>query len=194
VIQILAKSRMTMTPTLALGAYQAAVSADPSIAQDARMKQLQPAWVQAGGGGRGGRGATASAGTDPEALKKFVERSARTLMDLTRAGVRIVAGVDSPLVPYGAALHTELAAYVAAGLTPFQALQTATVNTAALLNAQDDLGTIEPGKLADLVIVEGHPLRNISDTMNVRKVIKNGEVFTIEELLNVPRSPTTLRY
>ena len=190
VIQIIAKSRMTITPTLALGAYQAAVSADPSIAQDARMRQLQPAWVQAGGGGRGGRGTAAPAGSDPDALKKFVERSGRTLMDLTREGVRIVAGVDSPLVPYGAALHTELAAYVAAGLTPFQALQTATVNTAALLNAQNDLGTIEPGKLADLAIVDGNPLTNISDTMKVRKVIKNGELFTIEELLNVPRAST----
>jgi Amidohydrolase family len=189
VIQIITKSRMTFTPTLALGAYQAAVAADPSIAQDVRMKQLQPAWVQAGGG-RGGRGA-APAGSDPEALKRVAARSARTLMDLLRAGVPIVAGVDSPLVPYGVALHTELAAYVAAGFTPFQALQTATVNTAALLNARNDLGTIEPGKLADLVIVEGNPLTNISDTMKVRKVIKNGELFTIEELLNVPRSSTS---
>jgi hypothetical protein len=192
VIQIIAKSRMTFTPTLALGAYQAAVAMDPSIAQDARMKQLQPAWVQAGGGGRGGRGGAAPPGSDPDALKRVAARSARTLMDLLRAGVPIVAGVDSPLVPYGAALHTELAAYVAAGFTPFQALQTATVNTAALLNAQNDLGAIEPGKLADLVIVDGNPLVNIGDTMKVRKVIKNGELFTIEELLNVPRSSTSL--
>jgi imidazolonepropionase-like amidohydrolase len=79
---------------------------------------------------------------------------------------------------------------VAAGFTPFQALQTATVNTATLLNAQNDLGTIEVGKLADLVIVEGNPLVNIRDTMKVRKVIKNGEIFTIEELLSAPRAPT----
>ena len=64
------------------------------------------------------------------------------------------------------------------------------MNTATLLNAQNDLGTIEVGKLADLVIVDGNPLVNIRDTMRVRKVIKNGEVFTIEELLNAPRAPT----
>jgi imidazolonepropionase-like amidohydrolase len=109
------------------------------------------------------------------------------MMALLQAGVPLVAGVDAPLVPYGAALHTELAAYVESGLTPFQALQTATVNTAALLNAQNDLGTIEPGKLADLVVVEGNPLVAIRDTMRVKKVIKNGELFTIEELLAVPR-------
>src|SRR5262249_44663654 len=54
VIQILAKAHMTITPTVALGGYQAAVAADPSIAQDPRMLRLQPAWVAAGGGGRGG--------------------------------------------------------------------------------------------------------------------------------------------
>jgi Tol biopolymer transport system component len=191
VIQIIAKSGMTITPTMALGGYQAAVAADPSIAQDPRMKQLQPAWVQSGGGGgRGGARGGAPAANDPQALKTFMQRSAKALMDLLHAGVPIIAGVDSPLVPYGAALHTELAAYVAAGFTPYQALQTATVNTARLLNAQNDLGTIEPGKLADLVIVEGNPLVNIADAMKVRKVIKNGEVFTIEELLSAPRMST----
>jgi hypothetical protein len=192
VVQIIAKSKMTITPTVALGGYQAAIAADPSILQDARVTALQPAWVRAaaggrGGAGRGGRGA-ATATNDPQALVTFMERSSKALLDLLHAGVPIIAGVDAPLVPYGAALHTELAGYVAAGFTPFQALQTATVNTAALLNAQNDLGTIEAGKLADLVVVEGNPLVNIRDTMRVRKVMKNGEVFTLEDLVNVPRT------
>src|SRR5262249_51143953 len=174
VIQIIAKSRMTITPTLALGGYQAAVAADPSLAQDPRMTRLQPAWVQAGGG-RGG-----AAPANPQALRTFAQRSSKALLDLLHAGVPIVAGVDAPLVPYGVSLHTELAAYVESGFMPFQALQTATVNTAALLNAQSDLGTIEPGKLADIAIVEGNPLVNIRDTIRVRTVIKNGEVFLIE--------------
>src|SRR5262249_28938400 len=134
VIQIIAKSRMTITPTIALGGYQAALATDPSIAQDPRMTRLQPAWVLAGGsGGRGGRGG-AAAGPDPQAMHTFMQRSSKVLLDLLRAGVPIVAGVDAPLVPYGAALHTELWGYVEAGFTPFQALQTATVNTAKLLN------------------------------------------------------------
>ena len=53
------------------------------------------------------------------------------------------------------------------------------------------LGTIESGKLADMAIVEGNPLVNIRDTMRVRKAIKNGEVYALEDLLNVPRVPTT---
>ena len=192
VVQIIAKSRMTITPTIALGGYQAAVSADPAIARDSRMVRLQPPWVGApsAGGGRGGRG-NAPGTPDPRALETFMQRSAKVLMELLHAGVPIVAGVDAPLVPYGAALHTELAGYVAAGFTPFQALQTATVNTAKLLNAESELGSIEIGKLADLVIVEGNPLANIRDTMRVKTVIKNGEVFTVDQLLNGPQTGGT---
>jgi Tol biopolymer transport system component len=191
VIQIIAKSRMTITPTIALGGYQAAVSADPTIAQDPRMVRLQPPWVgPSAGGGRAGRG-NAPSTPNPEALETFMRRSSKVLMDLLHAGVPIVAGVDAPLVPFGAALHTELAGYVAAGFTPFQALQTATVNTAKLLNAENDLGSIEVGKLADLVVVEGNPLTNIRDTMRVKIVIKNGEAFTIDQLLNRPQTAGT---
>ena len=187
VIQIIAKQRMTITPTVALGGYQAAVAVDPSIAQDPRMLRLQSAWVQSAGGGGGGRGGRGG-GADPEAFRRVMSRSARTLMDLLHSGVSIIAGVDAPLVPNGAALHTEIAGYVEAGFTPYEALQTATVNTAALLNVQKDLGTIEAGKLADLVIVDGNPLVNIRDTMKVRKVIRDGEVIAVEDLLAPPKN------
>jgi Tol biopolymer transport system component/imidazolonepropionase-like amidohydrolase len=186
VIQIIARQRMTITPTVALGGYQAAITVDPSIARDPRMQRLQPAWVRADGGGQG-FGADAAAAGDPQAFRRVMARSAATLMGLLRAGATIIAGVDAPLVPSGVALHTEIAGYVEAGFSPFQALQTATVNTAALLNVQKDLGTIEPGKLADLVIVEGNPLVNIHDTMRVRKVVRNGEVIAVEDLLATPR-------
>jgi imidazolonepropionase-like amidohydrolase len=184
VIQIIAKQKMTLTPTIALGGYQAAVIANPSLLQDPRMTQLQPPWVVTSGGLAGGlRGGP---GGD-DAFRRVIARSATMIVDLQRAGVPIIAGVDAPLVPNGLALHTEIAGYVEAGLTPFQALQTATINTATLLNAKNDLGTIEPGKLADLVIVEGNPLVNIWDTVRVRKVIRNGEVMAIEDLLASPK-------
>jgi hypothetical protein len=182
VIQIIAKQRMTITPTIALGGYQAAVADDPSIAEDPRMRQLQPAWVQGNRGGSGGGGGGGGAAPG-QALRRVMARSSKTLTDLLRAGVPIIAGVDAPLVPNGVALHTELAGYVEAGFTPYEALRTATVNTAALLNVQKDLGTIEPGKLADLVIVDGNPLANIRDTMRVRTVIRNGEVMSVGDLL-----------
>ena len=104
-------------------------------------------------------------------------RSAKTLTDLLRAGVPIIAGVDAPLVPNGLALHTEIAGYVEAGLTPYEALRTATINTATLLNVQKDLGTIEPGKLADVLIVENRS--RTSTTPRACAVIRDGEVIAV---------------
>src|SRR5207244_2744546 len=84
-----------------------------------------------------------------------------TLKAIFAGGGRIVAGSESPIVPYGLGLHAELDSYVHAGLTPFQALQTATINAATALGAENELGTIEVGKLADLSFVDGDPLADI---------------------------------
>jgi hypothetical protein len=183
VIQIIATSRMTMTPTAALGGYQRMMAAEPALLQDPRM-QMFPSWVRdgmrpaaPGEPARGGFG-----GADPR-------RANANLLTMLRAGVRIVAGVDSPLVPFGVSLHAEIEQYQAAGFTPFQALQTATVNTAELLAA--DIGSIEPGRLADMVIVDGNPLDDVKHARNVRTVIKNGEVHQIEQLLN-PQRPASI--
>jgi len=98
-------------------------------------------------------------------------------------GGRIVAGTDSPIVPYGLALHVELESYVHAGLTPFQALQTATLTAAQTLGVGDELGTIEIGKLADLTFLGGDPLVDIRNTRDVKRVMKGGRVYTVAELL-----------
>lgn len=99
-----------------------------------------------------------------------------TLKKLADAGGRFVAGTDSPFIPHAEVLHTEIAHYVEAGLTPARALRSATSDAADALGAGDQLGRIAPGYMADLVIVEGDPLSNISDTRNVETVIKTGTV------------------
>jgi hypothetical protein len=172
VYQIIATSQITITPTLALGGYQRLVAREPDLPNDPRAR-LFPAWArQTMVPAKPGPGASA---VTPVAYT--------TLRALHRAGARIVAGVDSPLVPYGLALHGELEEYVAAGLSPFEALQTATVNPARLLNADRDLGTIQAGKLADLVIVDGDPLTDIRAARRVRTVIKNGELYEMPALI-----------
>jgi imidazolonepropionase-like amidohydrolase len=100
------------------------------------------------------------------------------IMRVMKAGAKIVAGTDTP---NAASLHGELLTYVGAGMTPFQALQTATVNAAAALGL--DAGSIEAGKLADLIIVDGNPLQNISDALRVKAVIANGRVYDLDELV-----------
>ena len=87
-------------------------------------------------------------------------------------------------MPYGLGLHVELESYVHAGLTPFQALQTATVNAAQALGVGNELGTIEPGKLADLTFLGSDPLIDIRNTRDVKRVMRGGRLFTVTDLLS----------
>ena len=105
-----------------------------------------------------------------------------TIAAIGAGGGRIVAGSGAPDVPYGLSLHVELEEFVEAGLTPFQALRTATANAAEALGAGDQLGTIEPGKLADLVIVGGDPLQDIKKARDVRGVLRGGRYYDLTTL------------
>jgi cytosine/adenosine deaminase-related metal-dependent hydrolase len=92
-----------------------------------------------------------------------------------RAGIPIVAGTDAPLA--GMSLHSELELYVKAGLTPAQALQVATLNGARYTRTLHERGSIEAGKLADLVLVDGDPTRDIADLRKVALVITQGKLI-----------------
>jgi imidazolonepropionase-like amidohydrolase len=101
-----------------------------------------------------------------------------------RTGVRLLAGTDAPN-PYvypGFSLHEELELLGQAGLSPLEALQTATRNPATFLGLEKELGTIEKGKLADLVLLEANPLEAISNTRHINAVVVNGSYFRKETL------------
>ena len=93
---------------------------------------------------------------------------------LHRAGVTIVAGTDEMA---GFALHRELENYVRAGIPPAEVLRIATLVPAQVLKRDAVLGTIEPGKFADFIIVDGDPTKNISDIRKVVTVVKGGRVY-----------------
>jgi len=103
----------------------------------------------------------------------------RDLMPLLQAHhIGLLAGTDlgtRGIVP-GASLHDELALLVGAGLTPAEALRTATLNPARFLGLTDSLGTVEPGKIADLVLLERDPLADIHNTRAIVAVIRAGKV------------------
>jgi imidazolonepropionase-like amidohydrolase len=99
------------------------------------------------------------------------------------AGTDTAAGVH--IFP-GFSLHQELALFVKAGLTPLQALQTATLNPAKFMGRTADLGTIEKGKLADLVLLDANPLDDIANTQKIRGVVLAGRYFdrrALDEML-----------
>lgn len=122
------------------------------------------------------------------ARKRFFQIGLDVVRVAHEAGVPLLAGTDlaaRDMLP-GFHLHDELAAMVEAGLTPYQALQTATWNPARFLGRTNELGTIDVGKLADLVLLDANPLEDIGNTQRIRAVVVNGRLLNravLDEML-----------
>jgi imidazolonepropionase-like amidohydrolase len=111
---------------------------------------------------------------DEEWIELFPEFVA-VVGQMHRAGMTLLAGTDIAAErPVGTTLHRELELLVEAGLTPAEALRTATLNPARVLGVDAELGTIEEGKLADLVLLDGNPLEDIANTRRISAVIARG--------------------
>jgi imidazolonepropionase-like amidohydrolase len=106
--------------------------------------------------------------------REVVEIHRESFRRAVEAGVRIATGTDSGVTPHGRNLR-ELALMVEGGMTPAAALVATTSSAADLLGVSDDLGTVEPGKIADLVIVDGDPYDVVSLPAAVSEVWKDGE-------------------
>ena len=120
-------------------------------------------------------------------LHKLLDLQRALLKSFSDAGVPILAGTDStsvgPVAGFG--LHHELQEFVRDGLTPYQALQTATVNTASYLRSSSEFGTITPGKRADLILLNGNPLLDIAQTQNIAAVVVRGRLLDKPELASM---------
>ena len=109
-----------------------------------------------------------------------------TVARLTRAGGRVAVGSDAPAVPYGLGLHLELALLAAAGLSNDHVLRLATAEGALALGIERDVGTLEAGKLADMVVVEGDPLARLEDALRITATVKGGVWLDRAALLQRP--------
>jgi imidazolonepropionase-like amidohydrolase len=103
---------------------------------------------------------------------------------LLQAGILIAAGTDAPYPGdfQGEGIHRELELLVESGLTPLEAITVATKNAAKIMNAETEWGTLEAGKLADILIVDGKPDQNIRDTRNIARVIREGTILDRNKL------------
>ena len=177
----LRENAVVLVPTLAL--YEALARGTGQTGEQVRLKAdtteratCEEVRLNAGGtapatGQDGRRTADATEGDPVAVLGRLVARFARL-------GGIVAAGSDAalPLVSPGASLHRELQLYVAAGLTPAAALETATVRAARLLAVADRVGTVDTGKDADLVLLDGDPLADITATLRVRLVVRAGMI------------------
>jgi len=166
VIQLFGKSRRVLTPTVSGTGSRELFTKDPSLKSDPRFT-LYPEWIQ-----RQVAQQQFGFAVDPRG------GSGKMVLDVMKAGATIVAGTDTP---NAINLHGEIMFYTMAGMSSFDALKAATVNPAQVLGFNG--GTIEVGKLADLIAIDGDPIADIGNTTKVKKVVANGRVFDVAELV-----------
>jgi imidazolonepropionase-like amidohydrolase len=169
-------------PTLTVIRSMASLD-DPTFTNDARLKYMPPSIAERWNPRNDARLATKTP-ADYLLDRRVYRKQLEIVGAMHRAGVKILAGTDV-LNPYafpGFSLHDELALLVEAGLSPMDALKTATLNPAAYLGMSDRLGTIAPGKLADLVLLDANPLDDIAHTKRIAAVVIAGRLLDRREL------------
>jgi imidazolonepropionase-like amidohydrolase len=167
------KNHTAFDPTLS--AYWALVQYyDPATKPDPRTRYVAASMIKAGAA----REKPIVTPAELAEQKAIFEEYREYVRMANRAGVVIVTGSDiaAERVP-GFTMHDELALLVDSGLTPMQALQAATINPATVTNRSKDLGSIEPGKLADLVLLRADPLADIHNTSKIEAVMVNGKLL-----------------
>jgi len=185
VVSLFTTSGMSVTPTLFTSAVLYAD--DRSLVEDERTKVLYPSWEYQM------LLAKAEQATLPPAaaMRDMLRGNVEMVLRIHRDGGLVIAGTDSPLDNPAVSLHTNLRAMVQFGFTPFEALTTATGNTAGWLGMAGQLGVVAPGALADLSFVEGDPLADITAAAAVRQVMLGGQLHTVEDLMKPFTTPVS---
>ncbi len=172
VLQMLAAAGTAWVPTLVKIAGPLWVQEEPERLADAKLRALSPEMTI-----RWAQNDLRLVGTN-QARGRLALQLANVRSALQR-GVNVLIGSDWALA---ASTHWELEAFAQSGLSPVEVLRIATQQAAEALGAQDDLGTLEPGKLADIVLLDKNPLEDIRNTQTIWRVIKGGWLFDPEKL------------
>ena len=183
--EMLAKNQTWQCPTLVWERGGNLIDVSDFNNKDERMKYVPASWKNKTWK-RFTDEITQGYGTDDLATrKKFIEKELEVVGMLHKAGVPFLAGTDTPAGVHifpGYSLHEELQRFVAAGFTPLEAMQTATINPARFFGVEDQAGTVEKEKLADLVLLSANPLEDIANTQKIAAVILNGRYLRRADL------------
>lgn len=174
-IALFNSSQAVRTPTLF--ASTTLFRDDTSLVTDPRVTTLYPSWeyvsLQAS--------VRSAQTTDQTANETCLANQVAQLVAMVRGGGRVLTGTDSPIDHTAVSTHMNLRAMVKYGMTPYEAMVTATRAIGEFLN--EPIGVVQPGSLADLVVLDGNPLQNINDAAAVRIVMTNGVTHTVEDLI-----------
>jgi Amidohydrolase family len=168
-----AKNQTWQCPTLTV-LRSSAYLGDENFRRDGRLKYIPRLQQQ-----RWNFRLANRSGGDDAVEKKVLQKQFEIVGAMQKAGVPILAGTDTgnPYCFPGFSLHDELALLVISGLTPVEALRSATLNPAKFFGLDQTLGTIEQGKIADLVLLDANPLLDIRNTQRINAVVSNGRLF-----------------
>ncbi len=183
--QLLKDNNVYVVPTLHIGSVLSYLD-EADHSKDEYLLLMEPGFIKTYEGRiNSSLNASEKASNDRKELDAFFQNLTKNLQ---KAGVNLLAGSDSgafnSYVYPGISLHKELEALVKAGLTPLEALRTSAYNGAKFLKMDKDYGSVEISKFGDLVILNGNPLTNITETQNIAMVIKNGFIVEMEIILN----------
>ena len=172
-LAFLVEHRTVVDPTLALFEFMTRSTAKPPVIFEPGIAKIAPELAAI----------LADVGP-PSPVADLQERRFAKFVAITgalhKAGVPIVAGTDQS-VP-GHSLHREIELYVQAGFTPMEAIQAATIVPARAMGLDKEVGTVEPGKRADLILVDSNPLESIHNIRNVKYVVADGKMYDCAEL------------
>ncbi len=165
IIKYLATNNVFQTPTLTINTV-----ASKRFSYKLLPSEVQKSWLESS--------VNLSQQPVSENNRMFQEWSFKIVSLFNKQGVKIIAGTDTPIgfLTPGFSLHKELELLVEAGLTPQQALRSATITPAEFFNLESKMGTIQTGKYADLVILNSNPLKDIKNTQDIYKVILKGHI------------------
>src|SRR5215469_2417150 len=167
-VEFLKAHHTVIDPTLSIFELETAPVARPVASFEPDVEKVAPELAQQ-------FLTVAPPGGDADLAQKFFAKALAAVGALHRAGVTIVAGTDQA-VP-GHSLHREIEIYVQAGFTPMEAIQAATIVPAQVMGLDQESGTVEVGKRADLVVLDGNPLDDIHNIRLVHCVVANGRLY-----------------
>lgn len=179
VLSVLAKNQTWQIPTLTIDVFDAYKTfATPSWQESFKYlpSHIEQRWKT--------EIADLVAGGQDPSIKEYADWMVNMIGEIHKAKIGIMAGTDCPIyyLTPGLSLHEELALLVKAGLSPLEAIETATLKPAQYFDLEKELGLIEEGMLADLLILDANPLTDIRNTTEINAVVKQGRMYTRQEL------------